>query len=174
MSKLDNQPQRFFQDEDTGYPEGEAIKRQINVRNRRGLWWRIFFMFALLMAIASLVALLATIVNDAFGYVVVINREDPERLALDVVAMQLLSASNTVSSEDDNELADGVAANPNGLGFFGNAYYQQNRDSLKLVAIDGHLPSEETAVSGAYSLARPLFLYTTADILAENQAANIY
>lgn len=174
MGKLDNQPQQFFQDEDTGYPQGDAIKRQIHVRNRRGLWWRIFFMLALLMAIASLVALLATIVNDAFGYVVVINKEDPERLALDVVAMQLLSASHTLTSEDDNELADGVAANPNGLAFFGNAYYQQNRDKLRLVAIDGELPNEDTAVSGAYPLARPLFLYTTADILSNNQAANVF
>ncbi len=174
MSKLDNQPRRFFQDDDTGFPQGEAIKQQINGRNRRGLWWRIFFMFALLMAIASLIALLVTIVNDTFGYVIVVNKVDPERLALEVVEAQLLTAANTVSSEDDNVLAAGVAGNPQAIGFFGNAYYQQNSDQLKLVAVDGLLPNEETAVSGAYSLDRPLFLYTTADILTENQAANIF
>lgn len=173
MAHLNNQPKQFFRDDDA-YPEGEALKRQIDGRNRRGLWWRIFFMFALLIAIASLVALLVTIVNDSFGYVIVINKVDPERLALEVVEAKLLNSANTVSSEDDNELAAGVAANPNAIGFFGNAYYQQNSDTLKLVAVEGKLPSEETAVFGEYSLERPLFLYTTADILAENQAANMF
>lgn len=174
MAHLDNQPQRFFQGEGSGYPQGEAIKQHVNNRNRRGLWWQIFFMLALSIAIASLVALLATIVNDSFGYVIVVSKVDPDRLALNLVEEQLLNASNTVSSEDDNELAAGVAANPNAIGFFGNAYYQQNRGRLKLVAVDGQLPDAETAVSGAYSLDRPLFLYTTADILAENQAANVF
>jgi phosphate transport system permease protein len=171
---MNNQSKRYFQDEDGGYPEGEAIKRQISQRNQRGLWWRLFFMFALMMAIASLVALLATIVNDSFGYVVIINKVDPDRLALNVVEEQLLGATNTVSSEDDQVLAEGVAANPYAVGFFGNAYYEQNSDLLKLLTVDGAAPNADTAVSGEYPLDRPLFLYTTADILAENQAANVF
>jgi phosphate transport system permease protein len=173
MNKLNKQPQHFSEEE-ASYPEGDALKRQIDGRNRRGLWWRIFFMAALLFAIIFLVALLVTVVNDAFGYVVVVSKVDPERLALDAVEANLLSAANTISSEDDNELATGISADPNGIGFFGNAYYQQNSNNLKLVAVDGLLPDKETAVTGEYSLDRPLFLYTTADVLAENQAANVF
>lgn len=168
------EPSCFFQKDKGRYPAGEALRRQINGRNRHGLVWQLLFMVALLVAILSLIALLFTIVNDAFGYVVVIHKVDPERLALDVVEADLLTAVNTVSSEDDNALAAAVMNDPQAIGFFGHAYYQQNSDALKLVAIDGQLPGEDTAVSGTYSLARPLFLYTTADILAENQAANVF
>ncbi len=172
MNKLDNQPQHFFQEEESAYPQGEALKRQINGRNRRGLWWRVGFMAALSFAIVCLVALMVTIVNDTFGYVIMVSTIDPDRLALEVVQNQMLTAADTFSSEDDNELAAGIAADPNGIGFFGNAYYQQNSDKVKLLAVEGLLPDEETALSGAYALDRPLFLYTTADILAENLAAN--
>ncbi|NJN53305.1 MAG: hypothetical protein HC804_00250 [Anaerolineae bacterium] len=67
MSKLDNQSQHFFEEE-PAYPEGEAQKKQIVGRNRRGFYWRIFFMVALLFALVCLVALMVTIVNDSFGY----------------------------------------------------------------------------------------------------------
>lgn len=174
MDQLDNQPKHFFQNEDSHYPEGDELTRQVYSRNRRGLVWRLLFMFALMIAIVSLVALMVTIVNDSFGYVVVVNKVDPDRLALEAVEADLLSTSNTTSSEDDTVLAEGIIHDPNAIGFFGNAYYQQNSNNLKLVAVEGLLPNEETAVSGTYPLDRPLFLYTTADILAENQAANVF
>ncbi|NJN53306.1 MAG: phosphate ABC transporter permease PstA [Anaerolineae bacterium] len=106
--------------------------------------------------------------------VVVVSKVDPERLALDAVEADLLTAPNTISSEDDNDLVAGITADPNGIGFLGNAYYQQNRERLKLVAVDGRLPDAQTAVSGEYVLDRPLFLYTTAEIMAENQATNVF
>ncbi len=67
-------------------------------------------------------------------------------------------------SEDDNVLVEGVANDQNGLGYFGFSYYEQNQDTLNLVAIDDGngcvAPSTETVQSGEYTpLSRPLFLY---------------
>jgi phosphate transport system substrate-binding protein len=63
-----------------------------------------------------------------------------------------------------------VAGNENALGFFGLAYYIQNQDRLKLVAVDGGsgcvLPSKETVRDLSYTpLSRPLFVYVKADSL---------
>lgn len=74
------------------------------------------------------------------------------------------SRGDFLPSEDDNVLVQGVAGDENALGFFGLAYYEENKDKLKLVAIDGGngcvLPSLETVASGEYQpLSRPLFIY---------------
>ena len=73
-------------------------------------------------------------------------------------------------SEDDNVLVQGVGGDRYGIGFFGYAYYEQNQDALKAVAIDGGngcvTPSDETVQDGSYApLARPLFVYVAAESL---------
>ncbi|MEM9156701.1 MAG: substrate-binding domain-containing protein, partial [Cyanobacteria bacterium P01_F01_bin.33] len=67
-------------------------------------------------------------------------------------------------SEDDNVIVTGVSGSKGGLGFFGLAYFEENTDILKLVAIDNGdgciAPSTETVANGTYvPLARPLFIY---------------
>ncbi|MEM9155014.1 MAG: PstS family phosphate ABC transporter substrate-binding protein [Cyanobacteria bacterium P01_F01_bin.33] len=67
-------------------------------------------------------------------------------------------------SEDDNVIVTGVSGSKGGLGFFGLAYFEENADILKLVAIDNGdgciAPSTETVANGTYvPLARPLFIY---------------
>jgi phosphate transport system substrate-binding protein len=79
----------------------------------------------------------------------------------------LLSAANTQMSEDDNVLVQGVLGSPYAIGFFGFAYYQQNKGKLRALAIEGVEPNEATAESGEYPLARPLFLYSDAKIMKE-------
>lgn len=74
------------------------------------------------------------------------------------------SRGNYTSSEDDNVLVQGVSSDKFALGFFGFAYYEENKDKIKLVAIDNGngpvLPSIETVKNKSYSpLARPLFIY---------------
>jgi phosphate transport system substrate-binding protein len=69
-------------------------------------------------------------------------------------------------SEDDNVLVQGVSSNPNALGYFGYAYYEENQDILTAVSIDGGngcvKPSVQTAKSGSYQpLSRPLFIYVS-------------
>jgi len=77
----------------------------------------------------------------------------------------ILSASNTQLSEDDNVLVRGVLGSPYAIGFFGYAYYAENEDVLKILSIEGVEPSGATVDSGEYPLARPLFIYSTADIM---------
>jgi phosphate transport system substrate-binding protein len=67
-----------------------------------------------------------------------------------------------------------VAGDANALGYFGYAYYEQNRDRLKALAVDGGdgcvAPSTETIRSGAYApLSRPLFVYVSQAALAKPQ-----
>lgn len=79
----------------------------------------------------------------------------------------ILSAANLQLSEDDNVLVQGVLGSPYAIGFFGYAYYQENADTLKVLSIEGVEPSAATVDSGDYPLARPLFIYSTADIMHE-------
>jgi phosphate transport system substrate-binding protein len=75
------------------------------------------------------------------------------------------SRSDYTPSEDDNVLVTGVAGDKNALGYFGLAYYEENRDRLKLVGIDAGdgncvMPSQETVRDKSYQpLSRPLFVY---------------
>jgi len=79
----------------------------------------------------------------------------------------ILSASNTQLSEDDNVLVQGVLGSPYAIGFFGYAYYAENADVLKILSVEDVEPTAETVDSGDYPLARPLFIYSTADIMRE-------
>ena len=80
------------------------------------------------------------------------------------------SRGDFLPSEDDNVLVTGIAGDRGALGYFGYAYYAENADRLKLVAIDGGAgcitPTDETINNGTYSpLSRPLFIYVAADAL---------
>ena len=78
--------------------------------------------------------------------------------------------SDAEMSEDDNVLVQGVAGDRNALGYFGYSYYENNRDSLKALALDGVEPSEETIRSGEYGLSRPIFIYVSTQALKNNDA----
>jgi phosphate transport system substrate-binding protein len=79
----------------------------------------------------------------------------------------ILSAANTQLSEDDNVLVQGILGSPYAIGFFGYAYYAENTDVLTVLSIEGVEPTRATVDGGSYPLARPLFMYTTAEIMAE-------
>jgi phosphate transport system substrate-binding protein len=75
-----------------------------------------------------------------------------------------LCRSDFTASEDDNVLVQGIAGDPDALGFFGFAYYAENKEKLKIVPIDGGngpvVPSAESINTGTYTpLSRPLFIY---------------
>jgi phosphate transport system substrate-binding protein len=76
-----------------------------------------------------------------------------------------LNAANLSQSENDNVLVEGVEGNLGGIGFFGFAYYINNAEGLKILSVDGVEPNGETAESGEYPLARPLFIYSDAGIM---------
>ncbi|RJQ19407.1 MAG: PstS family phosphate ABC transporter substrate-binding protein [Nitrospiraceae bacterium] len=76
------------------------------------------------------------------------------------------SRGDFTASEDDNILVQGIAGDKNALGYFGLAYYEENKDKLKLVPVDGGkgpvLPSEKTVMDGTYEpLSRPIFIYVS-------------
>ena len=79
----------------------------------------------------------------------------------------ILSAGNLQMSEDDNILVQGVLGGPYSVGFFGYAYYAENADKLRVLNIDGVEASKESVDDASYPLARPLYIYTTADIMLE-------
>lgn len=68
------------------------------------------------------------------------------------------------ASEDDNILVQGVSGDLHSLGYFGYAYFSENAQRLKLVAVDSGsgcvTPSDETIADGSYApLSRPLYVY---------------
>jgi phosphate transport system substrate-binding protein len=80
------------------------------------------------------------------------------------------SRKDYTGSEDDEELVRGLRNDPNGLAYFGYAYYEENQRLLKPVAIDNGngaiLPSSDTVVDGQYQpLSRPLFIYVSTNSL---------
>lgn len=76
------------------------------------------------------------------------------------------SRGDYTASEDDNVLVQGVSADKNGLGYFGLAYYSENKQKLKLVPVkltpdaEAIFPTDETVKNGSYQpLSRPEFIY---------------
>jgi phosphate binding protein len=103
-----------------------------------------------------------------------------------------LLAPAPTTSENDNQLVEGIMDDVNAIGYFGFAYYVENEETLKAVAIANDvayddaenivavpveeweaegiayvLPSYEAAVSGDYMLSRPLFIYSAKSIMLE-------
>ena len=63
-------------------------------------------------------------------------------------------------SSDDNQLVQGVEGDKGALGYFGYAYYLEQKDKLKAFSVNGILPSDETVKNGTYKpLSRPLYIY---------------
>jgi len=79
----------------------------------------------------------------------------------------ILSAANLQLSEDDNVLVQGVEGDQNAIGYFGYAYFNENKDRLTALKINGVEPSTASVDAGTYPLARPLFIYSDASIMAE-------
>ncbi|GAB4313409.1 MAG: PstS family phosphate ABC transporter substrate-binding protein [Candidatus Sumerlaeia bacterium] len=82
-----------------------------------------------------------------------------------IVGKAKSSRGDFTASEDDNVLVQGISNDRNALGYFGYAYYAENKDKLKAVPIKHGdsapvLPSAETVLRGTYQpLSRPLFIY---------------
>lgn len=79
-----------------------------------------------------------------------------------------VSRADYVASEDDNVLVMGVSGDKNSFGYFGYAYYLENKDKLKVVKIDGGEgcvePSMDAIADGSYApLSRPVFIYVNND-----------
>ena len=92
----------------------------------------------------------------------------------EVVGEEGASRGDYTASEDDNILVVGVQQNAGALGYFGFAYYQENRATLSSVAIDGGdgpvPPTPQTVNNGTYApLSRPIFIYVRTDALERTE-----
>lgn len=77
-----------------------------------------------------------------------------------------LSRTNYQPTEDDNVTVNGVAKDKYALGYFGLAYYEENKEKLGVVSVakkegDKFIsPNEVTVMDKTYSpLSRPLYVY---------------
>jgi phosphate transport system substrate-binding protein len=84
------------------------------------------------------------------------------------------SRGDFTASEDDNTLVQGVSRDKHAIGYFGLAYYVENKDKLKAVPIINKgatkavSPSLETVMDGSYQpLARPIFIYVAEKSMAK-------
>jgi len=84
------------------------------------------------------------------------------------------SRGDFTASEDDNVLVQGVAHDKYAIGYFGLAYYVENKDKLKAVPIVNKgttkavSPSLATVMDGTYQpLARPIFIYVAEKALTK-------
>lgn len=76
----------------------------------------------------------------------------------------LLQTPNTdFFGEDEDFLVQALAIDPYAIAFFSYSYYEGNRDTLKLISIDGTSPANRDT----YFLIRPLFLYADTTVLSE-------
>ena len=84
------------------------------------------------------------------------------------------SRSDYTASADDNVLVRGISGDKGSLGYFGYAYYEENKDKLKVIAVnDGNgcvVPSGTTIEDGSYTpLSRPLFIYVNTKSLEKTE-----
>jgi phosphate transport system substrate-binding protein len=84
------------------------------------------------------------------------------------------SRTDYSATEDDNDTVEGIVDDKGALGYFGFSYYQNNRDRLAALEIDGGngcvAPSVKTVHDGTYKpLSRPLFIYVNQETLDESR-----
>jgi phosphate transport system substrate-binding protein len=89
--------------------------------------------------------------------------------------------NNFSPSEDDNVIVQAVTGDKYALGYFGYAYYIENKAKLNVVGISSEegaeavLPTEETIENGVYSpLSRPLFVYVNKKSYIEKPQVRSY
>jgi phosphate transport system substrate-binding protein len=83
------------------------------------------------------------------------SEDDAEDACIDV---RQDGASVDIDGDYTETLAR-IDANPNGLGIFGLAFYENNQNKLKVATMGGVAPSTASISTGEYPVSRPLFFY---------------
>jgi phosphate transport system substrate-binding protein len=88
-----------------------------------------------------------------------------------------------IVGEDDNLTVNGVAndgctegdlTSTCAAGYFGYAYFSENAGDLQVMSVEGIEPNDATVNEGTYPLARPLFMYTDAGIIADKPEVALF
>lgn len=66
----------------------QRSRPDLDARHRTGTTWKLVFMAATILAIFFLATLIVSVVNEAFGYVAMVNEVDPATLARDGVRLE--------------------------------------------------------------------------------------
>ena len=80
---------------------------------------------------------------------------------------KLLDAPNTDFSPDLADQVLGVVTNRDAISFLSHGYYLQNSALVKPLSIAGIEPMVDTVKDEAYPLTRPLYMYSTTDVIQE-------
>jgi len=84
------------------------------------------------------------------------SEDEAEDACLDVRA----DSGRSVDIDGDyTETLARIDANPDGIGVFGLAFYENNTDKLKVATMSGVEPNTQTIAEGVYPVSRPLFFY---------------
>jgi len=99
-----------------------------------------------------------------------------------IVGTSHASRGDYTGSEDDNVLVQGLAMDKYALAFFGLAYYEANREMMRLVGIDDGnpangagpiLPTVKTVADKTYApLGRPLYIYVNNKAILRPEVAD--
>ena len=97
-----------------------------------------------------------------------------------IVGKAKSSRGDYTASEDDNVLVQGIANDQNALGYFGYAYYAENKAKLKAVPVvdpktrKAVTPSEATVYDSSYQpLSRPIFIYVNKSSLQKAEIRDV-
>lgn len=94
-----------------------------------------------------------------------------------VVGVAKSSRTDYTPSEDDNILVQGIAGDKGALGYFGMAYYEQNKTRVRALAVNAGkgavYPTSDAVKAGKYvPLARPVFIYINVAALKTKPVAD--
>jgi len=76
--------------------------------------------------------------------------------------------------ENDNLIVQKVNADPDNIGIFGFAYYEENKNVLRAALISGIEPTFETIKNKKYQIARPLFIYIKAAHFSFKESLRVF
>jgi phosphate transport system substrate-binding protein len=85
-----------------------------------------------------------------------------------------------VASPNDNTIIENVSGSSSSLGWVGFAFAEENKDTVKEVAVSKEpggeciAPSAETIADGSYPISRTLYVYVNKAKAAENAAVRAY
>jgi phosphate transport system substrate-binding protein len=74
-------------------------------------------------------------------------------------------ASSSQKMAGNEQIVSEVAKNPAGVGYVGLAYIREA--GIKVLSVDGVMPSKETVLTKKYAFARPTFFYTNGEATGE-------
>jgi phosphate transport system substrate-binding protein len=107
------------------------------------------------------VILQGCIATGALEAIVAANGGDLNQAENDCIALRTDGISVDIDGDYTETLAR-IEANPDGIGVFGLAFYENNTNKLQVATMSGVVPNVESISAGEYPVSRPLYFYIKA------------